>query len=97
MPVLLTHFLLCVYHCLPKERSLALHQACEPILGTRFPWSSPTAGMQVLPGPSIVLSIEPEHKRDVPGSTSSRFAYTGDKASLFSSYCTYASATRSLY
>jgi hypothetical protein len=88
--------MLCLYHRLPKERSLVLPQAELPILGTRHPWSPPTVGMAVLAAPCIVVSVPLAPKREDPGSTSGRFAYTGDQASLVSTSCRYASAAGSL-
>jgi hypothetical protein len=88
---------LCLYHWLPKERPLVLPQSDLPILGTRLPWSPPTAGMPVQPAPFIVVPKQLHPKREVPGSTSGRFPYTGDQASLISFYCRYASAAGPLY
>jgi hypothetical protein len=89
--------LFCLYNWLQKERALIRPQAGLPILGTRILWSFPTAVMPVLPAPCIVLSISLAPKREVPGSTLDRFTYTGEQASLVTSYCVYASVAGSLY
>jgi hypothetical protein len=52
--------------------------------------------MPVLLAPCIVI-IPLAPKIEVPGSSSGRFSYTGDQASLVLSYCSYASAAGSLY
>jgi hypothetical protein len=53
--------------------------------------------MPLLPALYIFVSIQLAPEREGPSSTSGRFAYTGDKASPVSSYCSYVSAAGFLY